>query len=88
MDNCSIHHVAHVTRLLQEIGVLVQWLPPYLPDFNPLEEAFSKVKLMQQSVLMIHGMHCKQWCQYCQVFASLISIAFITKWIENSAMYK
>jgi len=50
MDNCSIHHVDHVTALLQEIGVLIQWLPPYSPDFNPLEEAFSKVKSEMKSM--------------------------------------
>jgi len=50
MDNCSIHHVDHVTALLQEIGVLIQWLPPYSPDLNPLEEAFSKVKSDMKSM--------------------------------------
>ena len=27
MDNCCIHHVDDVTTLLQQIGVLIQWLP-------------------------------------------------------------
>ena len=49
MNNCSIHHVDHVTTLLQQIGVLIQWLPPYSPYFNPLEEVFSKVKLMMKA---------------------------------------
>ena len=44
LDNCAIHHVIEVTATLRDIGVLVQFLPPYSPDFNPLEEAFSKVK--------------------------------------------
>ena len=44
LDNCSIHHVVEVKRMLEEIGVLVHYLPPYSPDFNPIEEAFSKVK--------------------------------------------
>ena len=44
LDNCAIHHVSEVTSTLREIGVLIHFLPPYSPDFNPIEEAFSKVK--------------------------------------------
>ena len=44
LDNCSIHHVAGVKDMLEEVGVLVHYLPPYSPDLNPIEEAFSKVK--------------------------------------------
>ncbi|XP_065908973.1 uncharacterized protein [Dysidea avara] len=44
MDNCAIHHCSDVTGLLREVGVMVHFLPPYSPDYNPIEEAFSKVK--------------------------------------------
>lgn len=44
MDNCSIHHIPGVVEMIQEVGALVHFLPPYSPDFNPTEEAFSKVK--------------------------------------------
>ena len=44
MDNCAIHHVDEVNQLLEEAGILLIYLPPYSPDFNPIEEAFSKVK--------------------------------------------
>jgi len=44
LDNCSIHHVEPVVDLFREAGILVLWLPPYSPDFNPAENAFSKVK--------------------------------------------
>ena len=44
MDNCSVHHVAEVSHLLYQVGVLVLFLPPYSPDLNPAEEAFSFVK--------------------------------------------
>ena len=44
LDNCAIHCVDEVKDMLQEIGVIVLYLPPYSPDFNPIEEAFSKVK--------------------------------------------
>ena len=30
--------------VIQDAGAIVHYLPPYSPDFNPIEEAFSKVK--------------------------------------------
>ena len=44
MDNCSIHHLHDIIRLINSIGVLVVFLPPYSPDLNPIELCFSKVK--------------------------------------------
>ena len=44
MDNCSIHHVDSVKKLFTLAGVLLIFLPPYSPDFNPIELAFAKVK--------------------------------------------
>uniref|UniRef100_A0A1X7TWP6 Tc1-like transposase DDE domain-containing protein n=1 Tax=Amphimedon queenslandica TaxID=400682 RepID=A0A1X7TWP6_AMPQE len=44
LDNASIHHVDEVVELMESTGALVQFLPPYSPDLNPIEEAFSKVK--------------------------------------------
>ena len=37
-------HVHAVVEMVHEIGALVHFLPPYSPDYNPIEEAFSKVK--------------------------------------------
>ena len=44
MDNCSIHHVPETVSMIEEVGAMVHFLPPYSPDLNPIEEAFSKVK--------------------------------------------
>ena len=44
LDNAAIHHVDLVTTLIAEIGCLLLFLPPYSPDLNPIEEAFSKIK--------------------------------------------
>ena len=44
MDNCSIHHVEEVHDLFNTAGILLLFLPPYSPDYNPIEEAFSYVK--------------------------------------------
>ena len=50
MDNCSIHHIAEITKSINEVGALVHFLPPYSPDYNPIEELFSKVKTRLKSL--------------------------------------
>lgn len=44
MDNLSVHKGAWVRELVEERGAEVWYLPPYSPDLNPIEEAFSKAK--------------------------------------------
>ena len=44
LDNCSVHHITEVKDLLRQLGIVFLPLPPYSPDFNPLEEVFSYVK--------------------------------------------
>ncbi len=44
MNNCSFHHIVEVKDLLRSAGIVVLFLPPYSPDLNPIEEAFSYVK--------------------------------------------
>jgi len=44
MDNLSSHKVAGVARAIEAVGASVRYLPPYSPDLNPIELAFSKFK--------------------------------------------
>jgi transposase len=44
MDNLSSHKSPVVARLVQEAGAELWYLPPYSPDFNPIEQMWSKVK--------------------------------------------
>jgi transposase len=45
MDNCRIHHDADlITLLRRDYGIVVEFLPSYSPDYNPIEEAFACVK--------------------------------------------
>jgi len=44
MDNLSVHKMWRVRGLIEGRGCELAFLPPYSPDFNPIEEAFSKVK--------------------------------------------
>jgi transposase len=44
MDNLSAHKGERVRKLIEDRGCELLYLPPYSPDLNPIEEAFSKVK--------------------------------------------
>jgi transposase len=44
MDNLSVHKSERVAELIESAGAQVLYLPPYSPDLNPIEEAFSKIK--------------------------------------------
>ena len=44
MDNLSAHKSERVGEMIEGAGAEVLYLPPYSPDFNPIEEAFSKIK--------------------------------------------
>ena len=52
MDNASINHVDGVVSMIGEVGALVHFLPPYSPDYAPIEECFSKVKAMMRRMEM------------------------------------
>jgi transposase len=44
MDNLSAHKGGRVKELIEQRGCELIYLPPYSPDLNPIEEAFSKIK--------------------------------------------
>jgi transposase len=44
MDNLSAHKVEGVRKLIEAAGAKLLYLPPYSPDFNPIELAFAKLK--------------------------------------------
>ena len=46
MDNLSSHKGPHVRQLIEAAGARLLFLPPYSPDFNPIENAFAKLKAL------------------------------------------
>jgi len=46
MDNLPAHKGAAVRAAIEAIGAALMLLPPYSPDLNPIENAFSKLKAM------------------------------------------
>ena len=46
MDNLSSHKGPAVRRAIEAAGANLLYLPPYSPDFNPIENAFAKLKAL------------------------------------------
>lgn len=46
MDNLSSHKGPRVRALIEAAGAELHYLPPYSPDFNPIENAFAKLKAL------------------------------------------
>jgi len=46
LDNLSSHKGARVRALIEAAGASLLYLPPYSPDFNPIENAFAKLKAL------------------------------------------
>jgi transposase len=46
MDNLKVHHADEVRRLIEATGAKIIFLPPYSPQYNPIENAWSKFKAL------------------------------------------
>ena len=49
-DNLAAHTGADVAEALQKRGAPLYYLPPYSPDYNPIEQAWSKIKTLLRGV--------------------------------------
>lgn len=50
MDNLSSHKRASARERIEAAGATLHFLPPYSPDFNPIEKAFFKLKAMLRKI--------------------------------------
>lgn len=50
MDNCSIHKGGDIEKLIESAGAKLIYLPPYSPDFSPIENCWSKIKNLLRSI--------------------------------------
>jgi len=46
MDNLPAHKASGIREAIETTGATLRYLPPYSPDFNPIENAFSKLKAL------------------------------------------
>ena len=50
MDNLPAHKPPAIRKAIENAGAELHFLPPYSPDFNPIEMAFSKVKAFLKKI--------------------------------------
>lgn len=50
LDNLSSHRGIRTRQLIEAAGATLVFLPPYSPDFNPIEMIFSKIKQLLRSM--------------------------------------
>ena len=50
MDNLAAHKHPQIKQLIEAAGASVLYLPPYSPDFNPIEMIWSKVKRLLRTI--------------------------------------
>lgn len=55
LDNLSSHKSTLAVKAIESAGAKVVYLPPYSPDFNPIENVFSKIKQL------IRGLRPRNW---------------------------
>ena len=75
MDNASTHHSPKVRELIESVGCRLEYLPPYSPDFNPIECSFHDLK----SYIKRH----RQEAQYCEDFG-----VFLGYCVERMCLFK
>ena len=50
LDNLACHKVAGVRQAIEATGARLLYLPPYSPDFNPIEQVFAKLKARLRAI--------------------------------------
>jgi transposase len=50
LDNCSVHRSKLVIDTLKECGIKYLFLPPYSPDFNPIELLWTNIKSVLRKI--------------------------------------
>jgi transposase len=81
MDNLRVHKVASVELAVKGCGAKIEYLPPYSPDYNPIEKCWSKIKTalrkakartvdellkaLKESLLTISTADVRAWFVYC-----------------------
>jgi len=49
LDNLAVHKQAAVRAAIEHVGAQLRFLPSYSPDFNPIEQAFAKLKAFMRA---------------------------------------
>jgi transposase len=81
LDNLGAHRASRIEEIAKEHGAHVLWLPPYSPDFSPIEQMWSKLKThlrkmkarsreeldraIAKGLKLITKSDCRSWFRHC-----------------------
>jgi transposase len=68
LDNLAVHKQPEVRAAIERVGARIRFLPPYSPDFNPIELAFAKLKAF------LRAMRPRTFEQVCQLLAAALGL--------------
>lgn len=68
LDNLAAHKQPEVRAAIEHVGALLRFLPPYSPDFNPIELAFAKLKAFLRAVRP------RTFDQVCELMAAALGL--------------
>jgi transposase len=80
LDNLAAHKAPRVRTLIEQAGATIRFLPPYSPDFNPIESGWALIKkriravaprtatllrlTAQRARRVVKARHCESWCAH------------------------
>jgi transposase len=80
LDNLGAHKAPRVRTLIEQAGATLRFLPPYSPDFNPIEAGWALIKkriravaprsatllrlTAQRARRVVRRRHCEGWCAH------------------------
>lgn len=81
LDNLGAHRASRIEQIAESCGARVIWLPPYSPDFSPIEQMWSKLKTylrkvkartseeldqaVAEGLQLITESDCRSWFKHC-----------------------
>lgn len=80
LDNLAVHKQPDVRTAIEQAGASLRFLPPYSPDFNPIELAFAKLKAF------LRAARPRNFEQVCDLIATALGL-FSADECENYARH-
>ena len=76
LDNLAVHKQPEVRAAIEAVGAQLRFLPPYSPDFNPIEQAFAKLKAF------LRAARPRTFDQVCELVATALDLFIPTECVN------
>ena len=80
LDNLGAHKQPEVRVAIEQAGALLRFLPPYSPDFNPIELAFAKLKAF------LRAARPRTFDHVCELMATALGLFMPDEWARCGAV--